>query len=482
MLTTADIERALHEDEGQHIEFKQESEFPTDVAEVLAAFANASGGHIIFGIAEDPIRVVGVQKVKQVRANIVRAAQKIVIPPLPIDISTLTYEGKTLLIVTVAPGTDVYQSSGKFVARHHDQDLTIPPERLRALMITRGLLVYETQPITEAALDDLDLDRVVVHIHHLAEPTVRQLGLPPPPAQNPLDFLRARQAVVDQAGTPVPTVLGLLMFGRHPQKFLGQASITITVFVGRDTSLGYRDNVEVVGSLPVQIETTLDYLWTQIRHGGRFTGAATREEVPEYPRAVLRELLVNALAHRDYSVTGSKIRISLFTDRLELASPGGLAGHITLENILREQYSRNPKLVRLLLEAGYIEERGMGLDNVYYWLQTEGRPEPDLDDTGGSLIVTLRSPLAPPGPTSPAEPGNAVLPVHPLSPVHRAVLGYLSHHDEATITDLLAAVPNRSRRALIYDVNTLIEWNLVERIGASKTSSYRLIAPSPLTT
>ncbi len=492
MLTATDIERALQEDEGQHIEFKQESETPIDIAEVLAAFANATGGHIIFGIAEDPIRIVGVHKIKQVRSNIVRAAQKIVVPPLPVDISTLPYEGNTLVIVSVAPGMDVYQCSGKFVARQHDQDLTIPPERLRALMVARGVLVFETQPVMEATVSDLDLDQVAGHIDRLARLPVRQIGGPSlsPLVQDPLDFLRARQALVDQAGTLVPTVFGLLMFGRHPQAFLPQAMITITIFDGLDSHQGYRDTVEVHGSLPTQIEAALHYLWGQIRHGGRFTGAAVREDVPEYPHAVLRELLVNAIAHRDYSITGSKVRLSVFTDRLELASPGALAGHITLENILQEQYSRNPKLVRLLLEAGYIEERGMGLDNVYYWLKEEKRPLPNLQDTGGSVIVTLPSPLAPasdaPKPSVRVAPPAPPIATHVLesavvastppsvNPLQQAILGYLGQHGEVSVAALRAIDPNRKRRAFNYDIAQLVSWGLIERRGSTNDVTYRL--------
>jgi ATP-dependent DNA helicase RecG len=183
-------------------------------------------------------------------------------------------------------------------------------------------------------------------------------------------------------------VAGLLLFGVAPQAFLSRSYITIIRFRGRDTAHGYYDRRDLVGTLPEMIDAADAYLWENIQHGGRVTGLR-REDLHEYPGPALRECLVNAVAHRDYSVLGSRIIVSVFKDRITFDSPGPLPGPITVENILERQFSRNPRIVRILFEMGYIEEVGMGLDNVYRWLRESGQPEPALRDTGDSFIVTL---------------------------------------------------------------------------------------------
>jgi ATP-dependent DNA helicase RecG len=159
-------------------------------------------------------------------------------------------------------------------------------------------------------------------------------------------------------------------------------------FRGRDTAHGYYDRRDLMGTLPAMVDAAEAYLWEHIQHDGRIRGVR-REDLHEYPRPALRECLVNAVAHRDYGIRGSRIIVSIFEDRIEFNSPGPLPGPVTVENILEQQYSRNPRIVRVLFEMGYIEEIGMGLDNVYRWLAEAGQPAPALQDSGGSFILTL---------------------------------------------------------------------------------------------
>jgi len=116
--------------------------------------------------------------------------------------------------------------------------------------------------------------------------------------------------------------------------------------------------------------------------------------VPEYPEIAVREAIINAVAHRDYSRVGSFIQVRLFADRIEVQSPGGLAGGLTVDDLVHEQYTRNPHIMRLLEDLGYVERRGVGIDEMIAAMERAGLPRPVFEDRRTSFWVTLYGPHA----------------------------------------------------------------------------------------
>ncbi|NIV29051.1 MAG: transcriptional regulator, partial [Anaerolineae bacterium] len=114
-----------------------------------------------------------------------------------------------------------------------------------------------------------------------------------------------------------------------------------------------------------------------------------RQDLLEYPEFAYREAIVNAVSHRDYALEGSFIQVRLFADRLEVQSPGGLGGHLTVDNILYEQYTRNPHIVRLMEDLGYVERRGLGVDQMIRAMAAAGLEPPEFENRGSSFWVTL---------------------------------------------------------------------------------------------
>jgi ATP-dependent DNA helicase RecG len=119
--------------------------------------------------------------------------------------------------------------------------------------------------------------------------------------------------------------------------------------------------------------------------------AETREVIPEYPVAVLREAILNALAHRDYALTGSTVDISVWDDRIEIKSPGGLPGHISLDNIRDEHYSRNRLIMLNLKRLGLVEEFGEGIDRMFGEMEARLMEPPQFQASSSSVTVTLRN-------------------------------------------------------------------------------------------
>jgi ATP-dependent DNA helicase RecG len=173
-------------------------------------------------------------------------------------------------------------------------------------------------------------------------------------------------------------------------------------------------------------------------------------------------LIVNAVAHRDYRITGSRIKIEMFRNQIEWVSPGGLPPGITVENILKSQYTRNPVLVQFLFDAGYIEQRGMGLDTVVNVLSKEYLPYPIMEDTGSSFLIRI-------------EGHGAVdrLAAMGLStPIAQLYTLIETAGSEGITARAMAERLGMSVRTVNYRLQELLKRRLVQRVGATSMTRY----------
>jgi ATP-dependent DNA helicase RecG len=207
-------------------------------------------------------------------------------------------------------------------------------------------------------------------------------------------------AVVERRRRLRPTLAGILVFGRDPQRFYPSLTITFLHFAGTSTTQTepeaplYLDNREFRGTLPMMIERVRATVFEKLSKQALVDGFV-RHDVPEYPELAYREAIVNAVGHRDYRLEGSFIQVRLFADRMEVQSPGGLGGSLTVENMVYEQYTRNPHIMRLLEDFGYVERRGLGVDLMIQAMAEAGLEPPIFQNRGASFWVTLKA--RPPG-------------------------------------------------------------------------------------
>jgi ATP-dependent DNA helicase RecG len=244
-----------------------------------------------------------------------------------------------------------------------------------------------------ATLDDLDPDQVEAYRRELARrrPGSRLL-------REPLEGLLTRVgALVDENGLR-PTLTGVLGFGRDPQRFYPSFTITFLHFAGISTTRTdpaeplYLDNREFRGTFTAMLDEARTAVLDKISKRGVLDGFV-RQDVLEYPEFAYREAIVNAVGHRDYKLEGSHIQVRLFADRLEVQSPGGLGGNLTVENMVYEQYTRNPHIMSLLENHGYVERRGLGVDQMIHSMRAAGREPPVFENRGSSFWVTLQGTL-----------------------------------------------------------------------------------------
>jgi predicted HTH transcriptional regulator len=308
-------------------------------------------------------------------------------------------------------------------------------------------------PVRGPSLADLDLNRVERHLQNARHTTTTDA----------LTYLQQQQGVIEIEGLLVPTLGGLLCFAREPQRWLPQSGIALTRYASTTAnSQQVLDIRDLRGTLFDLIDQAEAYLWSQSNHGFRLESGPRRIPLSQYPRTAIRELIVNAVAHRDYRITGSRIKIEMFRNQIEWVSPGGLPPGITVENILKSQYTRNPVLVQFLFDAGYIEQRGMGLDTVVNVLSKEYLPYPIMEDTGSSFLIRI-------------EGHGAVdrLAAMGLStPIAQLYTLIETAGSEGISARAMADRLGMSVRTVNYRLQELLKRRLVQRMGATSMTRY----------
>jgi ATP-dependent DNA helicase RecG len=216
-----------------------------------------------------------------------------------------------------------------------------------------------------------------------------------------------------------------------------------------------------VGPAARLVEKTWQVIFEEI-HQEAYLNGLQREERYEYPLAAVREAVVNAVCHRDYAIMGQRIEVRLFDDRMEILSPGGLPGHMTLENIREEHYSRNPRLVRGFFYWGIVEELGLGVDTIYEAMQRAHHPAPEFRDTGRSFSVTLRNAVD----SLELEFGDL------LNQRQIQALRFLGESDRITNSQYRELCSEVSSETLRLDLRDLVEKGILLKIGDKRGTYY----------
>ena len=227
---------------------------------------------------------------------------------------------------------------------------------------------------------------------------------------------------------------------------------------------GYSRREEIIGPLPKLIEAAWQIVWEEMRVAAVVKGLV-REEKSEYPSFAVREALVNAVCHRDYRLSGRRIEIRMFDDRLEVISPGGLPGYITVDNIVEEHFSRNPRLVNGLFQWGFIEELGLGVDRMIEDMVNAGHPAPEFRDTTYSFTVTLKN----------IRVRRAVQAWESnMNERQIRALSYIQENGRITNREYRSLCPSVSAETIRLDLVDLVQRGVLLKIGAKKGTYYIL--------
>lgn len=440
------------------------------IATLLGAMANTLGGTVIMGVGPTG-KVEGVSNPDKAIDRILQAAlqlQPALIIPIPRPVKL---DEKTVIVVRIPAGMpNVYGLDGRYMRREGAQNVGLKPMELRRLIIERGVTSFESEAAPNATMDSLDWDKARAYAQSLSSVSTRQ---------DIEKLLERRGCLVKYQDTLRPTHAGILLFGKDPQYHMRGSEITAARFPGMTMSDVF-NREDITGTLPEQIRRAETFLKDHLRKGVKLGDKMARQEQLEYPMEAARELVVNAVAHRDYSINGDGIRLFIFRDHMEVSSPGGLAGPVTVANIKDERFSRNPVIVQVLADMGFIERLGYGVDRVIDLMKQQNQREPDFQETAGGFRVVLhRANQEEDTKKAKAKPKNLLEMDIEFNPRQEIAIRFLQDDPVGHITNskLQELCPDVHPETIRRDLADLVSKEILMKKGQKRGSYYVLNKP-----
>ena len=332
--------------EDSHWEFKQieftgnrpKSPRRDDLVDEIAAFANANGGVLLCGVTDDG-RVPGMTRgeLDAMERLVVEICSDAIKPAIECDTSRFEIDGKAMLIVKVVAGYALHKSPGGSYRRRGSSKQKMSSDEELRLGQRRGQArfpSFDEQILPTTGFQTLD--------ESLWGPLLTAEGsADPETALGKLALLAPDDAEISRA-----TVAGVLFCTRNPEQWLPGACIMATCYRGKDRVSGQLDAQEITGPLNRQIAAAITFAVRNMRVAARKEPG--RVDLPQYSHKALFEAVVNAVAHRDYSMRAGRVRLSIFADRLEIQSPGSLPNNLTIDSMAMRQATRNEALASIL--------------------------------------------------------------------------------------------------------------------------------------
>lgn len=378
----SEIEGLRKVSESETLEFKPSFSDLKRITEIVASFCNTKGGILLIGI-DDKRNIKGVDIGKQSLERLANTIADNTDPAIYPQINCHKLRGKEVISIEVKESPNrPHLVSGRAFKRVGNVTKLMARTEYEELLLERRQAYFDAQICKEAKLSDIDWKIVEKFIRKYEDLTRTEI-------------VGKSKSLLESLGVIKDAEImnsGILLFAEEPQKFFPNAYIAVARYRGVEVGIERLDYKEFHGTLFNQIDKAEEYIRDHIATISRLVeGQVQRQDIPEYPLFAIRELVVNAIAHRDYSEFGSKIIIKMFSDRIEYYNPGGLPRGITPENILERQKSRNPIIARILNRVKYIEELGEGWDRIIKEFKAHplSPKPPDIKDFKDALLVTI---------------------------------------------------------------------------------------------
>jgi ATP-dependent DNA helicase RecG len=354
--------------------------------------ANADGGTLALGIENDGTPS-GVDYPQDRLGVILRATERNVRPAIKTHYQWTDLDETKVLIFEVDWSPEVHQlSDGRYLLRVGDQNLPFPASDIAAMKEGKRRKVIEAKFVAEASFEDLDRD--------LFDQIRQKTGF----EFSNEELLQHYRLAEPRNGRLVLSLAALLLFAKDPLRWQPACYVDFVKWQGTERRFGTELNVikraRIEAPLLTLIEQTFNTIWPHIRERQQLVDLFFKERF-EYPTFAWQEAVINAVAHRDYALEGTPIEIWIFDDRMELRSPGVLVEPVTVERLQRRERihaSRNPRLVRVLTDMGYMRELGEGVPRMFEVMEREGLKPPELCMEAGAIFTVIlnNTPVYPP--------------------------------------------------------------------------------------
>ena len=396
--------------ENSGVEFKRDDVRPEQLAKEIVALVNFQGGRILLGV-EDNGAISGLQRPDTEEWVMNVAADKVHPLVLPFYEEVDTGEAGRVAVLAFPQG-----NSKPYVRKHNGAEeifirvgsTSRPATREQQMRLYEigGMLHTEALPVSRTSSADLDR----VRIENYLKDIIRDPELPDDSPQTWEDRLANLGFLIEPGG--LCTVAGMVLFGKQPRRHLRQAGLRVFAFSGKikeyqarldlimDAPLVARFDVRNGGRHVVDDGLTEKFLQAIepfiTEESNRITSGLRRDKSRLYPIEAIREIVINALVHRDWT-RSVDIEVGLYEDRLEVISPGGLHNSMTVEKMIAgRRYARTNILMEIMRDYGYVDHRGMGIrSKVLPLLKAHKHPEPSFEANEDHLKTTLYRKRAP---------------------------------------------------------------------------------------
>ncbi len=371
--SNAEIKRQMRLGEDSHWEFKEivftgdvpKSPRRDDLADELAAFANTDGGVLLCGVTDaSDVQGMSREQMDALERVLTEICMDRIKPSIrPTILRREIEEGKSFLLVQIPRGDAQHDSPGGTYYRIGSSKRRMTSDERLPLAQQRGqarFLWFDKQPVPKTGFGSLD--------EFLWKPLLSAEGAAAPEvALEKMGLLTS-----DENGTTRATVAGVLLCCRSPEEWLPNACISATCYRDKDRTSGQIDAQIITGPLNRQITEAVAFVVRNMRVGAYKSPARTN--LPQYSEKALFEAIVNAVVHRDYSIRGSRIRLSMFADRIEINSPGGLPNNLTIDSMDVRQSTRNEALASMLGRIPVEDIHGSGERQFFMERRGDGVP------------------------------------------------------------------------------------------------------------
>ncbi len=406
-MVRSELLEILAQGENSGIEFKRDNIRPEQLAKEIAAFANFQGGRVLLGV-EDDGSISGLQR-PDTQEWVLHALWENIHPQIIPYYEEITLDKTTkIAVISVSSGI-----SKPYVIRHNNRediyirmgDRSEPvSQEQQSLLLQSGILFHsESFPVPNTGFEQLDITRMIYYLEHIIQdPAI-------PHSRNQwIDRLLDMDLMTDDGlGHSVCSVAGLICFGFKPREYLPQAGLHFMSFVGPDKKDQVLIDTTLDGSLtagwkinasqaPVMvdqgiIETLIDLIIPFVsREDDDINEYMHQEKNWYYPEAALREVIINALVHRDWT-RSAVIEICSHSDRIEITSPGRLPNAMTVKKMIAGQrFPRNPLILQIMRDYAYVDTTGMGIrKKVLPLMRSMNQAEPICYTTDDYVQVIL---------------------------------------------------------------------------------------------
>lgn len=469
----------LRKERGQFLEFlsayeykkgggqkKRGEELAREIARQLVGMANSDGGTLVVGVEPDKT-VTGIPYPAEEIQILIHAAQTLVLPPLPVSCERMRLGNLLLLKFDVSSGPEVYRlASGRSFYRIATENPALPTEQIQKLKEAKKSFIYERQHVIDATWEDLDGDGVARLAAKIQDP------------RDPQTLLAQAYHLVDKSSEkPALTMAALLLFGKDPTRWHPRCGIDFVKYEGTERQHGRALNVirriRIESPLFHLIDEAVGRIREHIRERTILHDLFFRERM-EYPTFAWQEALVNAVAHRDYSLSGAPVEVWMFDDRIEVRSPGLPPSPVTIDQLRQQKrvhFSRNPLLVRVLADLGYLREMGEGIPRMFQEMEQYGLRPPEFSSEGFFFAVTLRNtPIYDEATLMWLNQFN----VYPVNFRQRRLLAYAFSHGKMFSTANYQRVGEVDRDIAYREIRALVKFGIVAPLKP-KSRTYRVI-------